>query len=210
MTLMLAGGAITMMAFADAPTARVPGHPGGTAALAGASRSARLDRVISTGNSAPLPTVALVAYRSDNTDPDPEPGLHGAQHHPKPHGPQHHVRKNHHRPRHHRARPHSPRRHRTPGQIAFSLLPSFDWAPWQFHYLDLLWIRESGWNRYALNPYSGAYGIPQALPASKMASAGPDWRTSARTQIIWGMGYIRSRYGTPWGAWQHELQYGWY
>ncbi len=71
-------------------------------------------------------------------------------------------------------------------------------------------MRESSWNRYAYNPASGAYGIPQAVPGSKMASAGPDWRTSARTQIVWGMGYIRSRYVTPRRAWEHELRYGWY
>jgi hypothetical protein len=71
-------------------------------------------------------------------------------------------------------------------------------------------MRESGWNRFAYNHSSGAYGIPQAVPGDKMASAGPDWRTSARTQILWGMGYIRARYGDPWNAWQHELRYGWY
>ena len=57
---------------------------------------------------------------------------------------------------------------------------------------------------------SGAYGIPQAVPGSKMASAGPHWRTSARTQIRWGLSYIRSRYGTPCGAWAHSNAYGWY
>ena len=64
-----------------------------------------------------------------------------------------------------------------------------------------LWERESGWNPYAENPYSGAYGIPQALPGSKMASAGADWRTNPRTQIIWGLDYIAGRYGTPCDAW---------
>lgn len=76
--------------------------------------------------------------------------------------------------------------------------------------LDKLWIRESGWNKYATNPYSGAYGIPQALPASKMASAGSDWRTDARTQVRWGLTYIRSIYRTPCGAWNHETTFGWY
>jgi resuscitation-promoting factor RpfB len=63
---------------------------------------------------------------------------------------------------------------------------------------------------YAQNPYSGAYGIPQALPGAKMATAGPDWRTSARTQIRWGLRYIRGTYGSPLRAWDHEVAYGWY
>ena len=72
-------------------------------------------------------------------------------------------------------------------------------------------MRESGWNRFAYNHSSGAYGIPQAVPGEdRWPSAGPYWRTSARTQIIWDMGYIRSRYGDPWNAWQPELRYGWY
>ena len=99
---------------------------------------------------------------------------------------------------------------RRPQQIAWSLLATFHWAHRQFRYLELLWNRESGWNRFACNPYSGAYGIPQALPASKMASAGPDYRTNARTQILWGMGYIRGAYVTPYRAWLHEMHYGWY
>lgn len=80
----------------------------------------------------------------------------------------------------------------------------------QYRYLSRLWDRESGWNRYAYNPYSGAYGIPQALPGSKMASAGPHWRYRVRTQEIWGMRYIRARYGTPHAAIRHENTYGWY
>jgi hypothetical protein len=98
----------------------------------------------------------------------------------------------------------------SPRQIAWLLLKSHGWATSQFGYLNLLWIRESGWNPYARNPYSGAYGIPQALPGSKMASAGPAWRTNPRTQILWGMQYIKVRYHTPYGAWRHELIYGWY
>jgi hypothetical protein len=98
----------------------------------------------------------------------------------------------------------------SPRQIAWSLLKSHGWATGQFGYLNLLWLRESGWNPYASNPYSGAYGIQQALPGSKMASAGPAWRTNARTQILWGMHYIKVRYHTPYGAWRHELIYGWY
>ena len=73
-----------------------------------------------------------------------------------------------------------------------------------------LWERESGWNVYAENPGSGAYGIPQSLPGDKMASAGADWETDPTTQIIWGLGYIKSIYGTPCGAWQNELDHGYY
>ena len=72
-----------------------------------------------------------------------------------------------------------------------------------------LWQQESGWNVYAENP-SGAYGIPQSLPGDKMASAGADWQTDPTTQIIWGLGYIKSVYGTPCGAWAHEEADGYY
>ncbi len=90
------------------------------------------------------------------------------------------------------------------------MLGNFGWSSGQFGCLNELWASESGWNVYAANPSSGAYGIPQALPGSKMASAGPDWQTSAATQIRWGLGYIRSVYGSPCGAWGHETSYGWY
>lgn len=86
----------------------------------------------------------------------------------------------------------------------------FHWSSRQFTYLNLLWTRESGWNPYAYNSHSGAYGIPQALPGDKMAAAGTDWRTSARTQILWGLTYIKERYGSPYLAWQHECADGWY
>ncbi len=76
--------------------------------------------------------------------------------------------------------------------------------------LDKLWKRESSWNHRATNPSSGAYGIPQSLPASKMAGAGSDWRTNPATQIRWGLGYISGRYGTPAGAWAHSQRTGWY
>jgi hypothetical protein len=79
----------------------------------------------------------------------------------------------------------------------------------QFGCLDALWNRESGWRVTAENP-SGAYGIPQALPGGKMASAGADWASDGYTQIRWGLGYIRSTYGTPCGAWGHEEAAGWY
>ncbi|HEX5289938.1 MAG TPA: lytic transglycosylase domain-containing protein, partial [Streptosporangiaceae bacterium] len=94
-------------------------------------------------------------------------------------------------------------------QIAMSMLGSYGWASSQFSCLNSLWSRESGWRTTAENP-SGAYGIPQALPGSKMASAGPDWQTSATTQIRWGLGYIKGQYGSPCGAWSHEEATGWY
>jgi hypothetical protein len=103
-----------------------------------------------------------------------------------------------------------PHRRLTPRQIARSLLRHFGWRQRQFKYLNALWNRESSWNVYAYNPYSGAYGVPQAVPGSKMASAGANWRTSARTQVRWGLRYIRSRYGSPRRAWDHELATGWY
>jgi len=98
----------------------------------------------------------------------------------------------------------------TPRQIAIRLLHRFHWGKRQFRYLNPLWARESSWNVHALNAYSGAYGIPQAVPGSKMASAGQHWRTSARTQIRWGLRYIKDRYGSPAAAWRHELATGWY
>ncbi len=99
----------------------------------------------------------------------------------------------------------------TPKQIAWNIMGWFHWkAKWQFKYLNWLWDRESSWNKYAMNPYSGAYGIPQAMPGSKMASCGKNWRTDARTQIRWGMRYIRMMYGSPKAAWAHEVNDGWY
>ena len=94
-------------------------------------------------------------------------------------------------------------------QIAAAMLGSFGWSSSQFSCLDSLWERESGWSVTAANP-DGAYGIPQALPGAKMASAGPDWQTDAATQIRWGLEYIKSMYGSPCGAWDHELATGWY
>jgi hypothetical protein len=102
------------------------------------------------------------------------------------------------------------RRRATAKQMAWRMLRHFHWSTHQFTYLNRLWARESGWNIYASNPYSGAYGIPQAVPGSKMASAGSHWRTSARTQIRWGLRYIRERYGSPRAAWGHEAGVGWY
>ena len=96
-----------------------------------------------------------------------------------------------------------------PQKIAAAMLGSYGWPSSQFGCLVSLWTAESGWNVYASNP-SGAYGIPQALPGSKMASAGPDWQTNAATQIRWGLGYIKSLYESPCGAYSHEQSSGWY
>jgi hypothetical protein len=97
----------------------------------------------------------------------------------------------------------------SPRQIAQQILAS-EGRSGQFSCLDSLWAHESGWNVYAQNPGSGAYGIPQALPGLKMASAGPDWQTNAATQIRWGLSYIDSTYGSACAAWSHEQSTGWY
>jgi hypothetical protein len=93
--------------------------------------------------------------------------------------------------------------------IAYGLLSAYGFSTSQWGCLDDLWNQESGW-RYNAENASGAYGIPQALPGSKMASAGSDWLTNPTTQIKWGLGYIRSTYGSPCNAWAHEQGYGWY
>lgn len=80
----------------------------------------------------------------------------------------------------------------------------------QFPCLDSLWERESGWDYTAANPTSSAYGIPQALPGIKMASAGADWETNPYTQVDWGVGYIAERYGSACAAWSHSESVGWY
>ncbi|MDQ0647687.1 hypothetical protein QFZ53_001883 [Microbacterium natoriense] len=85
----------------------------------------------------------------------------------------------------------------------------YGWGDDQFQCLNSLWNKESSWNYQAYNP-SGATGIPQALPGSKMASAGGDWATNAATQIAWGLGYISSVYGTPCSAWGHSQATNWY
>ncbi|PPL14473.1 aggregation-promoting factor C-terminal-like domain-containing protein [Microterricola pindariensis] len=84
------------------------------------------------------------------------------------------------------------------------------WGSGEFDCLVALWSRESGWRVNAYNASSGAYGIPQSLPGSKMSSAGSDWETNAGTQIEWGLGYISGRYSSPCGAWAHSEESGWY
>ncbi|QAY69055.1 ubiquitin-like domain-containing protein [Xylanimonas protaetiae] len=93
---------------------------------------------------------------------------------------------------------------------ARALLAERGWGDDQFACLDKLWTKESGWRVDAENASSGAYGIPQALPGSKMASVAADWRTNPATQITWGLGYIAGRYGTPCAAWEHSIDSGWY
>ena len=236
-TLLLAGGAFALASFAGAPaggTAHQPGGPARSGRPAGPERAipARAMALIAHGTparratparparSAQPVTQASTATPASTAKPTvagaatpPRPRPHPGRPHPRRHHGHRQHRHRQHRARHHRGhgRRHQIRRlPRQPQRIAWSLLAGFHWAHWQFRYLNLLWSRESGWNPFAKNPYSGAYGIPQALPASKMASAGPDWRSSARTQILWGMGYIESTYVTPFRAWLHEVHYGWY
>jgi hypothetical protein len=93
---------------------------------------------------------------------------------------------------------------------ACQLLPSFGFATSEMAALVPMWNHESGWDATAENPGSGAYGIPQALPGSKMSTAGSDWRTNPATQIRWGLGYIKSVYGSPSAAWSFWQNNGWY
>ena len=94
--------------------------------------------------------------------------------------------------------------------FAASQLGAHGWGADQMNCLNLLWERESNWRTTAENASSGAYGIVQSLPASKMASVGSDWATNYETQIRWGLGYIEGRYGSPCGAWSHSESVGWY
>lgn len=94
--------------------------------------------------------------------------------------------------------------------IAYGKMSGFGWGREQYSCLVKLWERESNWRVNAYNASSGAYGIPQALPGNKMATAGPDWLTNPETQINWGLGYIKSRYGSPCGALSHSDTHNWY
>ncbi|MEV5846858.1 transglycosylase SLT domain-containing protein [Streptomyces sp. NPDC051985] len=80
----------------------------------------------------------------------------------------------------------------------------------QFNAFSKIVSHESGWNPSATNSSSGAYGLVQALPGSKMASAGSDWKTNPATQIKWGLDYMNSRYGSPTAAWSFWQANGWY
>jgi hypothetical protein len=80
----------------------------------------------------------------------------------------------------------------------------------QFSCFSNIVSRESGWNYTATNPSSGAYGLVQSNPGSKMASVASDWRTNPATQIKWGLNYMNSRYGSPCGAWQFWQSHNYY
>ena len=94
--------------------------------------------------------------------------------------------------------------------FALKTVTARGWEFTQYSFLVKLWERESNWRWSATNKSSGAYGIPQSLPATKMASAGSDWRTNPETQIRWGVGYIDSRYGSPCAALAHSDEHNWY
>lgn len=93
---------------------------------------------------------------------------------------------------------------------AHQLVIEYGWTEEDYQLLVLLWYRESGWNPNAINKKSGACGIPQSLPCRKMASEGKDYLTNYRTQVRWGLKYIKARYGSPSGAWSHSQSKGWY
>lgn len=95
-------------------------------------------------------------------------------------------------------------------QIGQQMAAARGWTGSQWTCLESLWTKESNWSHTAANPSSGAYGIPQSLPGSKMATAGSDWQTNPATQIQWGLDYIAGRYGTPCGAWSHSQANNWY
>ncbi len=98
-----------------------------------------------------------------------------------------------------------------PKSIAKQIMVNrYGWGANQFSCYDNIIMRESMWDTYAENPGSGAYGIPQALPASKLAKFGSDWRTNPATQIRWGLDYVKDRYGTPCSAWGFKSANGWY
>ena len=98
-----------------------------------------------------------------------------------------------------------------PREIARQLMATtYGWGDAQFQCFDNIIMHESKWSITATNPTSGAYGIPQALPGSKMATAGADWKTNPATQIKWALGYVKARYSTPCGAWSFKSAHGWY
>lgn len=86
----------------------------------------------------------------------------------------------------------------------------YDWKRAQFRCLAPLWGKESAWNERAHNSSSGAHGIPQAMPGSKMASVGKNWRSNPMTQIKWGLSYIKAVYKSPCRAWSHWKSRHWY
>ncbi len=201
LTLAVTGPALALVAVATAGAA-----PASAAArpaiVASTSPATGVSAAASAGQAAPSALVRDAKPLAAASPPASAATTNGAiSNGGPPHGHTGKPAKHRHRHRH---------RHLTPRQMAKSMLHNFGWRQRQFKYLNRLWNRESGWNVYAANPYSGAYGIPQAVPGSKMASAGKKWRTSARVQIRWGLRYISGRYGSPQGAWDHEVNTGWY
>jgi uncharacterized protein YabE (DUF348 family) len=95
-------------------------------------------------------------------------------------------------------------------EIGQRLAAERGWVGEEWYCLYQLWQKESRWSHLISNRSSGAYGIPQALPGSKMATIAPDWQTNPETQIKWGLGYIARSYKTPCGAWQKSRASGWY
>ena len=98
----------------------------------------------------------------------------------------------------------------SPRATGWQLAADRGWVGEQWTCLDELWTRESNWHVHVENASSGAYGIPQSLPADKMAAAGSDWRDNAVTQIRWGLSYIAATYGSPCSAWDHSQREGYY
>jgi transglycosylase-like protein with SLT domain len=98
-----------------------------------------------------------------------------------------------------------------PRDIARQILQNkYGYGADQFSCFDNIITRESRWNVHATNPSSGAYGLPQALPGSKMATVGSDWQNNPATQIIWGVEYMDKRYGSPCAAWSFWQAHSWY
>jgi hypothetical protein len=95
-------------------------------------------------------------------------------------------------------------------RIGKKLAAARGWDGEQWNCLRSLWIKESGWSTSSSNSSGSAWGIPQALPGSKMAQFGSDWRTNPATQIKWGLHYIDNRYGNPCSAWNHFQNHNWY
>jgi hypothetical protein len=98
----------------------------------------------------------------------------------------------------------------SPKELGFVMVIGKGWSIEQWNCVDFIVMHESSWSVTADNPTSSAYGIPQALPGSKMATHGREWRTSAWVQIAWMLDYMRARYGSPCGAWKHKRATGWY
>jgi hypothetical protein len=89
-------------------------------------------------------------------------------------------------------------------------MPQYGLSSADFECVNEIWTQESNWNVHAANPTSSAYGIPQSLPGSKMATVGADWRNNPETQIRWGLNYIAKRYGTACSAWAFKQSHGYY